>query len=111
MSASHRARSLASTRISRPSTFGLPSSAGSHQYDLSFTTNGPVFTCADCAPPATASNADLRQFWSPTPTTPATCPSSRFERQCPGALLDGNGTYLGQGPSCRARHAGRRRQH
>ena len=81
-------------------TFNLPTSAGTHQYDLGFTTNGPIFTCADCAPPATASNEDLRQFLVTYTDDAGNVPKfTDSNGNALGALLDGNGTYLGQVPA------------
>lgn len=85
------------TNITSFATFGLPGSAGTHVYDLSFTTNGPVFTCADCVPPATADNTDLTQFLVTYTSNDDSVPKFTDSNGAAlGAVLDGQGNYLGQ---------------
>jgi len=78
-------------------TSGWPTSAGNHQYDLNFTTNGPIFTCTDCGDGATADNTNLTQFLVTYTSNDTSVPKfTNSSGAALGAVLDGQGNFLGQ---------------
>ena len=75
-----------------------PNSAGIHQYDLSFKATGPtgpVFTCFDCEPVATADNTNLNQYLITYVSSNASEPKFVDSQGNPvGVRLDGAGNVI-----------------
>ena len=90
------------TNITSFLTSFLPSSSGAHQYDLNFTTNGPVFKCVTNAPcnvsgGIAGSTAGLDQFLITFNSNDKTAPKfTDGQGQALGAVLDETGAYIGQ---------------
>lgn len=85
------------TNITSFLTFGWPPEAGTHSYDLSFTTNGPVLECTTCVPPVFASTVGLDQFLITYTSNDTGSPKfTDANGNILGAVLDANGVYQGQ---------------
>lgn len=109
------------TRIYDPSSntyFSLPTSAFGNTFQLSFNLNGSSLTCLHCSntfttadnyalPNQSASTQELKQFLVTYTDDAGTTPKfTNGGGNALGALLDGNGNYLGQGTSIDAQPSG-----